>query len=60
MRHITKCLIAASRHPRLALKGVREFRSSLGLTFLTYDQCNAYDAGRELAHIATFRKYDFV
>ena len=50
-----------ARHPRIAALGAREYTDSTGRT---YDgdpdspRSRAYDSGRELAHIATARRYD--
>jgi hypothetical protein len=43
-------LQAAATHPGVAGRGVREFRSELGLTFDDPPRSEAYDASRELAH----------
>lgn len=59
--HIIKCIGRAVRHPRIALLGAREFRSGMGMTYdddPTSPRSAAYDSGRELAHIATLRRYD--
>jgi len=58
MRHVLHCLAAAARHPRIAVLGAREFRSGVGMTYDRYSRSEAYDAGRELAHIATFRRWE--
>ena len=45
--------------------GIREFRYDMTTGFDTGDDdrdaalYDAYDTGRELAHIATFRRYDY-
>lgn len=44
--------------PTVAIRGAWEFRSGSGLTFEDDRRNNAYDAGREIAHLATFRRYD--
>lgn len=59
MTHIAQCLAAAARHPRIAARGVREFRSGVGMTYDDYARSDAYDAGRELAHLATLRRWDW-
>jgi hypothetical protein len=58
MKHIALCLRYAARHPTIALLGAREFRSGFGMTYEDAARSEAYDAGRELAHIATGRHYD--
>lgn len=58
VRHVGYCLRSATRYPRLAIKGAREFRSGLGMTYGIYEMQEAYDAGRELLHIVTCRRYE--
>jgi hypothetical protein len=58
MRHVIQCLRYALRYPRLALMGAREFRGSVGMTYGIYEMQEAYDAGRELAHLVTGRRYE--
>lgn len=50
-------MVEAIRHPRVAMLGMREFRSGMGMT---YDDGRdyAYDFGRDLAHRLTFRRWD--
>lgn len=51
----------AARHPDLAIKGAREFRDGSGMTYdddPTSPRSEAYDSGREIAHIVTLRRYD--
>lgn len=38
--------------------GVREFRSAWTTHFDDYENQLAYDKGRELAHMLTFRRYE--
>lgn len=38
--------------------GMREFRLSMTTSFDDYDLLCAYDAGRELAHRITFRRFE--
>ena len=59
MNHVTTCIAAAARHPSTALLGAREFRSGVGMTYDDHTRSDAYDAGRELAHIATARRWDW-
>lgn len=59
MIHVVRCVAAAIRHPRIAALGAREFRSDWGMTYDAPDRSDAYDAGRELAHIATLRRWDW-
>lgn len=58
MKHWMHVALAAARHPRIALLGAREFRSGVGMTYDQHSRNDAYDAGREVAHAATFRRYD--
>lgn len=58
MDRIARLLAAAARHPRTAAKGAREFRSDVGMTYGAITRDEAYDAGREIAHRATARRYD--
>lgn len=59
--HFIYCLRAAAYHPLIAFRGAREFRSGFGLT---YDndpwsaKSEAYDSGREIAHLLTGRRFD--
>jgi hypothetical protein len=57
MIHVLKCLASAVRHPAVALLGVGEYRTDF-TTSVEDRLLDAYDAGRELAHIATRRRYD--
>jgi hypothetical protein len=59
MNHIATCIKLAARHPRTALIGAREFRSGVGMTYDAPTRSDAYDAGRELAHLATLRRWDW-
>ena len=59
MRHIATVLASAARHPRAAALGAREFRSGMGMTYDNYVLSCAYDAGRELAHMLTRRRWDW-
>lgn len=59
MKHIIRCAASAARHPRTATLGAREFRSGVGMTYDQDTRSDAYDAGRELAHLATFRRWDW-
>lgn len=57
MRHLIHVLRYALRRPRLATLGMREFRS----TFTTHfddERLESYDAGRELAHMLTLRRFE--
>lgn len=50
----------ALAHPKTAARGAWEFRGGVGLNFPDDDaRSEAYDAGRELAHIATLRYFDY-
>jgi hypothetical protein len=51
-------LAAAVRRPKAFVQGVREFRSSFTTSQQSELEYTAYDTGRELAHIATRRRYD--
>lgn len=57
MKHLLFCIKEAARHPRTALLGVKEFRLT-STTNPGEDLIEAYDAGRELAHLVTFRRFD--
>ena len=60
MLRILRTVAYALRRPRIAAIGVREFRSALGLSWDDEPgKSEAYDAGRELAHIATLRRFDW-
>lgn len=62
MRHLLLCVLGALRHPRIATLGVREFRSDVGMTYdddTDSPRSRAYDSGRELAHVATLRRFDW-
>jgi hypothetical protein len=56
--HIVRCVHSAARHPRIATLGATEFRSGVGMTYDDQSRSDAYDAGRELAHIGTFRRFE--
>jgi len=58
MSHLVYCLQAAVRHPGAALLGVREFKSGVGMTYGDWSKSEAYDAGRELAHMLTLRHWE--
>jgi hypothetical protein len=52
-------IISALLHPAIAIQGFREFRSSFGMSWDDdSSKSNAYDSGRELAHVLTFRRYE--
>lgn len=57
MRRLLSLLRSAARHPRVAALGVREFRLS-ATTHVDGDLIESYDAGRELAHVVTLRRYE--
>lgn len=59
MKHIIRCAASAVRHPMTALLGAREFRGGVGMSYDNYARSEAYDAGRELAHVVTFRRWDW-
>jgi hypothetical protein len=40
------------------LLGVKEFRTTFTTSYDDYDLMEAYDRGRELAHVVTLRRYD--
>lgn len=60
MKHILYCICAAASRPAYAFLGLMEFRSGEGRTY--GDPFTAaslgYDAGRELAHIFTLRRFE--
>jgi hypothetical protein len=58
MKRTLNLFRSAASHPRLAAMGAREFRLGFGMSWDDPDKSDAYDAGRELAHIATARKFD--
>lgn len=58
LARLTRVLGYALRRPRTAWLGAREFRSDLTPHFEDYDALESYDAGRELAHLLTLRRYD--
>lgn len=58
MSYLLALAATAARRPRTALRGAREYRSDLGMTYDDPARDEAYDAGRELAHVATGRRYD--
>lgn len=58
MIHLFKCLASAVRHPTAAALGAREYRTDFTTSYDDPDLLESYDAGRELAHIATRRRYD--
>ena len=57
-QHLLLCLGSALRYPRSALLGIVEFRSEFTTWLATEDQQDAYNSGRQLAHIATLRWWD--
>jgi hypothetical protein len=57
MRHLTGVVLWAARHPRVAWLGMREFRTDC-TTHYDYPLIESYDAGRELAHMVTLRRFD--
>lgn len=58
MSHLRHVLKYALRRPRLALLGMREFRSDFTTHFDDDDELESYDSGRELAHMVTLRRYE--
>ena len=58
MRHIVYCTRAALAHPRIAFMGAREYRGTFGMSYEDGSMSESYDAGRELAHILTLRRYE--
>lgn len=56
MRHLIHILRHATRHPREAWLGAREFRLSLTTHIEDEDLAEAYDSGREIAHLVTLRR----
>lgn len=56
---IAQLLRQAARHPVPAHWGVREFRSDYTRHYHDWDEGISYDCGRELAHIVTFRRWDW-
>jgi hypothetical protein len=59
MRHLLHVLRYALRRPRIALLGMQEFRSCWTTHFDDDDEAlESYDAGRELAHMLTLRRWD--
>lgn len=59
LQHLLYVISNAVRAPRIAWLGAREFRLSSTPHFAHDDDLEAYDSGRELAHILTFRHFDF-
>lgn len=59
IRRIVDLLGTAVAHPHLAAMGAREFRSTVGMSWDDPTRSDAYDAGRELAHITTRRRWDW-
>lgn len=58
MRHLLSCLWWAAKHPVASFNGVREFRSDFTKHYEPWQVQESYDAGRELAHIFTFRQFE--
>lgn len=59
MNSVLNPIKSAVLHPGIAFQGVREFRSGLGMSWEDDDtKTEAYDFGRELAHLATFRRFE--
>ena len=58
MGHLIHCLRYALRRPRIALNGVREFQLSFTTHYDDHDELESYDAGRELAHMITLRRFE--
>lgn len=58
MKHAIRCIRQALRHPGAAIRGAAEFRTDLTSHYDDPDVLESYDSGRELAHIATARRYD--
>jgi hypothetical protein len=56
--HLAHCIGYALRHPLIAATGAVEFRSGTGITYADPVRSESYDAGRELAHIITGRRWD--
>lgn len=52
------CLSHALRHPRIAWLGAREFRLAWTAHLDNEDEAEAYDCGRELAHLFTLRRFE--
>jgi hypothetical protein len=50
-------LRSALRHPCVAALGAWQFRRAFGVRYGS-GRRDAYDAGCELAHLLTFRRYD--
>lgn len=59
MKRIIRCVASAARHPVISALGMREFRSGVGMTYNDASKTNAYDSGRELAHLVTRRRWDW-
>ena len=51
-------IYTALRNPTYALHGIREFRLDCTMHVEDYWKANSYDAGREIAHVLTFRYWD--
>lgn len=47
-----------ARHPVCAFHGVREFRIGFTMAWDDDAKSEAYDSGREVAHLATLRKFE--
>ena len=57
MNRILALLALVARRPRTALRGAAEFRSDLTTSY-DWPAIESYDAGRELAHAVTLRRFE--
>lgn len=55
--NLLSLLRLALKHPIIAFYGIKEFRSEWTKHY-EEPEINSYDAGRELAHKLTFRKFE--
>lgn len=61
MKRLLWLLGNVARYPMIGLLGVKEFKSSVGMTYdndPTSPRSGAYDSGRELAHMITGRRHE--
>lgn len=58
VRHLLTVLGYIVQRPHLAWRGAREYRSDVTEHFEDLFDLECYDAGRELAHMLTRRRYD--
>lgn len=58
MKRWLAVLLIGLRYPRTAALGAKEFRGGVGMTYDDPARSDAYDAGREIAHAATLRRYE--